>query len=215
MSFQRNWRHFTDISLPRGKQRPHLFCQQFLSVYAMLSHYLICGEFYINHKEKNESIMLLRVDTALLIFPALYQHWIKPPTIPVRLKQRVLPFHLGKEADRSNQGPSAVWGVRVRASTEGRTACGIINSIPSTLKPSTLHSSYHLQRTVLKLRRPTVWGSMENVFSSQISINQHTLIFFNYLHRADLILRSLCDLKNVSPICQTCIIYEDPFTQGL
>ena len=74
MSFERKQSHFTDINFTRGKQRPHLFCQQFLAVYAMLSHYLICGEFYINHKEKTESIMLLRMDTALLIFLALYQH---------------------------------------------------------------------------------------------------------------------------------------------
>lgn len=74
MSFQRKRRRFTDINFPRGKHRPHLSCQQFLAVYAMLSHYLICGELYVNHKGKMESIMLLRMDTALLIFLALYQH---------------------------------------------------------------------------------------------------------------------------------------------
>lgn len=122
MYFQINWRHFTDINFPRGKQRPHLFCQQFLTVYTMLNHYLICGEFCINDKEKTESIMLFRTDTALLIFLALYQHWwIKPPTIPVRLEQRVILSHSGKETDRSDQLPSAMWGVRVRASSEVRT----------------------------------------------------------------------------------------------
>ena len=74
MSFERKQRHFTDNNFPRGKHRPHLSAQQFLAVYAMLSHYLICGEFYINHKENMESIMLLRMDTALLNFLALHQH---------------------------------------------------------------------------------------------------------------------------------------------
>lgn len=97
MSFQRNWRHFTDNKFPRGKHRPHVFCQQFLAVYAMLSHYLIGGDFYISHKEKTESIMLLRMDTALLISLALYQHWwIKLPAVPGRLKHGVILSHSGK-----------------------------------------------------------------------------------------------------------------------
>lgn len=216
MSLQRNWRHFIDINFPRGKHRPHLSCQQFLAVYATLSHYLICEEFFINHKEQNESIILLRMDTALLIFLALYQHWWnKPRMVPVKLKQRV-GLSLGEKdrAKRSSQWPSALWRVRVRASTEVRMQCVEKSALHPLNSRPPLTFSCCLQRTVaLKPGRPIVWGSMENVFSSQISINQHTSIFFNYLHRADLIWKSLCNLKNVSPICQICIIYEVLSTQ--
>lgn len=211
MSFQRKQRHFTDINFPRGKHRPHCFCQQFLAVYAMLSHYLICGEFYINHKEKTESIMLLRMDAALLIFPALYQHWwIKPPMVPVRPKHRVILFDSGTETEIGSQvsclllcgewGSGPAWGENWCVEARG----------PHLPPPAVFR-----EPQVLKLGRPVVWGSVENVCSSQISINQHTLIFFNYLHRTDLILKSLCDLKNVSPICQTCIIYEGPSSPDL
>lgn len=150
------------------------------------------------------------MDTALLIFLALYQHWWnKPHMVPVRLKQRVRLFH--REEDRvrrSSQWPSAPGGVRVRDSTEVRTQHVEKSALHPTNSSPPL-TSCCLQRTVaLKPGRPIVWGSMENVFSSQISINHHTSIFFNYLHRADLIPKSLCNLKNVSPICQICIIYE-------
>lgn len=176
MYFQRNWRHFTDISFPRGKQRPHLCCQQFLVAYAMLSHYLICGEFYINHKEKTESIMLLRMDIALLIFLALYQHWwIKPPMVPVKLKQgHTLLRGKGNRDRRSSQLPLALWGGRVRASTEVRT-----QHVEQALHPA--HSSHFphcLRRTVaLKLGRHIVWDSSQNVFSSQISIKSTYIDF--------------------------------------
>ena len=140
MSFQRKRRHFTDISFPRGKHRPHLFCQQFLAVYAMLSHYLICGEFYVNHKEKMESIMLLRMDTALLIFLALYQHWwIKPPTVLVRQKHRVILFHSGKETEIGGQVRCPqLCGGKGQGQHQGENlACGVMRTTPSTLKPCT------------------------------------------------------------------------------
>lgn len=103
------------------------------------------------------------------------------------------------------QGQEQQWGENSTQHVEEKALHPSYSSVPPTF-------SHHL---LLKTGCPTVWGSMENVFSSQISINQHTLIFSNYLHTADLILKSWCDLKNVSPICQTCIIYEGPFTQGL
>lgn len=60
--------------------------------------------FLLTTRKKNKSIMLLRMDTALLIFLALYQHWWnKPHVVPERLKQRVGLFHSGKKTELGGQ----------------------------------------------------------------------------------------------------------------